>query len=213
MDNFYQSQYQQDKILNEKYFKNRVGGVFVDSGAHDGKSLSNTFFYEKALNWKGLCIEPLPKVFKQLKENRSCILVEGAAWKEDTIKQFRIVEGYSEMLSGFIDTYPDAHQKRIADEIALMGGSSVDVNIKCFDVTKLLLKHKLTKINFLSIDVEGSELDILESIDYNKIRIDIILAENNYNDSRLASFLETKGYELAGRISIDDVYILKGVYE
>ena len=213
MHNFYQSQYQQDKILNEKYFKNRVGGVFVDIGAHDGKSLSNTFFYEKALNWSGLCIEPLPKVFKQLKQNRSCILVEGAAWKEDTTKQFRIVEGYPETLSGFIDTYPDAHQKRIADEIALMGGSSVDVDIKCFDVTKLLLKHKLTEINFLSIDVEGSELDILDSIDYDKIKIDVILAENNYGDSRLASFLETKGYELVGRISIDDVYILRGVYE
>jgi len=213
MDNFYQSQYQQDKILNEKYFKNRVGGVFVDIGAHDGKSLSNTFFYEKALNWKGLCIEPLPKVFKQLKENRSCIVVEGAAWKEDTTKQFRIVEGYPEMLSGFVDTYPDAHQKRITDEIELMGGSSVDVDIKCFDISKLLLQHKLTEIDFLSIDVEGSELDILESIDYKKIKINVILAENNYSDTRLTSFLETKGYELVGRISIDDVYILKGAYE
>jgi FkbM family methyltransferase len=207
MDSFYQSQYQQDKILNEEYFKNKVGGVFVDIGAHDGKSLSNTYFYEKILKWTGLCIEPLPKVFKQLKENRSCILIEGAAWKEDTTKQFRIVEGYPEMLSGFIDTYPDAHQKRIADEIALMGGSSIDVDIKCFNVTRLLLEHKLTEIDFLSIDVEGSELDILESIDYEKIKINVILAENNYNDSRLASFLETKGYELAGRISIDDVFV------
>ena len=209
IDNFYQSQYQQDRILNETYFKNKVGGVFVDIGAHDGKTLSNTFFFEKALNWSGLCIEPLPKVFEQLKQNRSCILIEGAAWKEDTTKKFKIIEGYPEMLSGFVDNYTEAHKKRIDDEIIQMGGKSVEVDIKCCSVTKLLLENNLTNIDFLSIDVEGSELDILESVDFNKIKIDIILAENNYQDSKLSLFLKTKGYELVQQIAIDEVYKLK----
>lgn len=212
-NNLYQSQYEQDRLINENCFKNKVGGVFVDIGAHDGKSLSNTYFYEKALGWKGLCIEPLPKVFEQLKQNRSCILVEGAAWKEDTTRPFRIIEGYPEMLSGFVDTYPPAHKERIIEEIAQMGGQYTDVNIQCFNINKLLLKHNLTKIDFLSIDVEGGELDILSSIDYNTIQIQVILAENNYEDENLRNFLIGKGYKLTARIVIDDVYVLSEDYE
>ena len=113
------------------------------------------------------------------------------------------------MLSGFVDNYTEAHKKRIDDEIIQMGGKSVEVDIKCFSVTKLLLENNLTNIDFLSIDVEGSELDILESVDFNKIKIDIILAENNYQDSKLSLFLKTKGYELVQQIAIDEVYKLK----
>jgi len=212
MNNFYQSQYEQDRFLNENYFKSKTDGVFVDIGAHDGKTLSNTFFYEKALNWKGLCIEPLPKVFKQLEQNRSCILVEGAAWKEDTTKTFRVIEGYAEMLSGLVDQYPEAHIERINIEVSQMGGTVTDVDVKCYDVTKLLLENNLTHVDFLSIDVEGSELEILQAIDYDKVKIDILLVENNYHDETLRSFLASKGYEFKTRISIDDLFVLKNTY-
>ena len=213
MNNFYRSQYEQDRILNETYFKNKVGGVFVDIGAHDGETLSNTFFYEKALNWKGLCIEPLPKVFKQLEQKRSCALVEGAAWNENTTKTFRLIEGYSEMLSGLVDTYPQDHINRIESETKQSNQTVTDIDVKCYSILELLLQNNLTEIDFLSIDVEGSELEILKSIDYDKIKIKVILAENNYSDSNLRSFLVSKGYHFANRIAIDDVFILSGVYE
>jgi len=212
MDNNYQSQYGQDKALNELYFKNKKNGVFVDIGAHDGKTLSNSYFFEKELQWTGMCVEPLPKVFEQLKENRNCILVNGCAWKEDTKKTFRIIEGYSEMLSGLVDTYPEQHKQRIADEAKAVAQQIVDTEVDCYDTTKLLLQNDLTHIDFLSIDVEGSELDILSSIDYDKIQIDVILAENNYDDQNLRDFLAAKGYTYVYRLAIDDIYVKKPEY-
>ena len=207
MENFYRSQYGQDRILNELYYKDKVGGIFVDIGAHDGETLSNTFYYEKALAWKGLCIEPLPKVFSQLERNRSCTLIKGAAWSENTTKTFRVIEGYSEMLSGLVDTYPQDHIDRIESETRQSAQTITDIDVECYNTLELLLQNNLTDIDLLSIDVEGSELEILRSIDYSQIKIKVILAENNYNDENLRSFLAGKGYRFDSRIVIDDVYI------
>lgn len=55
----YKSQYSQDKFLNENFFKNKKNGVFIDIGAHDGITMSNSFFYEKQLGWDGLCVEQI----------------------------------------------------------------------------------------------------------------------------------------------------------
>lgn len=212
MDNFYQSQYGQDRFLNETFFKNRTNGTFLDIGAHDGKTLSNTFFFEKTLNWQGLCIEPHPKVFNALKENRSCILVEGCAWKEDTTKTFRMIEGYSEMLSGLVDSYHPDHITRINAEVSSMNQTLSDIEVKCYDISKLLLDNNLTSIDFLSIDIEGGELEVLKCIDYTKVEIGIILVENNYKDQELRTFLDSKGYNFVSELAIDDVFVLKSKY-
>lgn len=54
--------------MNERFFKNLKNGVFFDIGAHDGVSLSNTYFFEKELGWSGICLEPIPEVFERLKK-------------------------------------------------------------------------------------------------------------------------------------------------
>ena len=74
----YYSQIGQDKYTNEIFFKGMENGFFVDIGAHDGIELSNSYFFEKTKNWKGICIEPLPDIYKLLKKNRKCICIEGA---------------------------------------------------------------------------------------------------------------------------------------
>lgn len=212
MENIYQSQYQQDAILNQLYFKDKQNGVFVDIGAHDGKTLSNTYFFEKGLKWKGICIEPLPKVFQQLKANRDCILVEGCAWKEDTTKTFRMIEGYSEMLSGLVDTYPQQHIDRINTETANNPQVVKDIEVQCYDINKLLASNNLLNIDLLSIDIEGGELEVLKQIDYDTVNIDVLLVENNYEDETLRSFLQSKGYIYTYRIAIDDVFVKQGTY-
>lgn len=203
----YQSQFQQDQFLNDQFFKNKRNGVFVDIGAHDGLTLSNTYYFEKQLDWTGMCIEPLPKVFEQLKNNRNCTLVNGCAWKENTQKVFRVIDGYSEMLSGLVDTYPQQHIDRINAEARDIPQNIQDILVDCYDTTELLVNNKLTHIDLLSIDVEGSELDILSSIDYDKVQIDVILAENNYDDANLRSYLSSKGYTYVYRLAIDDIFI------
>lgn len=60
------SQAGQDKYLIENIYKNKEKGFFIDIGAHDGITYSNTYYLEKELGWSGICIEPNPKIYKQL---------------------------------------------------------------------------------------------------------------------------------------------------
>ena len=71
----YYSQIGQDKFVNE-FFKGKLNGVFVDIGAHDGESGSNSLFLEKHRNWSGICIEPGPAEYKKLEESRTSINVK-----------------------------------------------------------------------------------------------------------------------------------------
>jgi FkbM family methyltransferase len=202
----YYSQYKQDQFLNENFFKNKRNGIFVDIGAYDGIEGSNSYFFEKHLEWKGLCVEPIPSVFNKLIKNRNCFCEQVAAWKENDIKKFKIIEGYSEMLSGLIDSYEDEHKKRIDSEIKTFNQKSIEIEIQCIDINLLLLKYDLYNIDFLSIDIEGSEIEILKKLDFSKFKIEYISVENNYNNSEIREILKKANFELINRLNIDDIY-------
>jgi FkbM family methyltransferase len=203
----YKSQYNQDRFLNEKFFHNKKNGVFIDIGAHDGVSLSNSYFFEKELNWKGMCVEPIPTLFEQLDKNRECVKVQGCAWNQDGVKKFRVIKGYAEMLSGIIETYDSSHIKRIENECESTNGSYEDLDIPCYDINGLLKKNGFFNIDFLSIDTEGSEFEILKKIDFKKFDIGIIIVENNYNNNELREFLKSNNYGLFTKLSVDDVFV------
>ena len=80
---FSYSQYGQDVYLINSIFPDRINGYFVDVGAYDGITLSNTFILEKHLGWSGICIEPNPEAFEKLRANRSCICFPSALRKVD----------------------------------------------------------------------------------------------------------------------------------
>lgn len=73
----YQSQCGQDKWIVENLMPDSRQGFFVDIGAHDGISFSNTYFLESVMNWDGIAIEPIPEIFERLKKNRKCHLING----------------------------------------------------------------------------------------------------------------------------------------
>ena len=75
-------------------------------------------------------------------------------------------------------------------------------------LSKLLEKHNVTKIDFLSIDTEGSELAILKTIDFNKIFIDVITVEDNYNNPELLDFFKKRNYRLVKTIKCDKIFKL-----
>ena len=203
----YYSQHNQDQFLNEHIFNNKKEGVFLDIGAYDGIEGSNSYFFEKELGWKGICFEPIPKLYQRLKENRKCISINAAAWKEDTEKTFRLIEGYSEMLSGIVDCYDQKHINRIEQESREQNQKITDVPVKCLDINKILEQYGMYHIDFLSIDVEGSEFEILKHLNTDVFEIDYIVCENNYNDTSIVEMMKDKGYKRITRLNIDDVYV------
>ncbi len=75
--------HEQDKYLNENVFKNKKNGVFIDIGAYNGVDLSNTFFFEKELNWSGICFEPIKDAFELLCKNRKCKCINACVSDKD----------------------------------------------------------------------------------------------------------------------------------
>lgn len=202
----YNSQHEQDKFLNENFFKNKKNGIFLDIGAHDGKSLSNTLFFEKELDWSGICVEPMPEVYEKLKNTRNCKCLNVAATNTNKEDIFLRIKGYSEMLSGLLSEYNESHLKRIDFELQKFGGSKEEIKVKCVNVTDMLLENEMTYIDYCSIDTEGNELKILEAIDFDKINISFFSIENNTGKSHIKKFLKTKGYKIIKLLGCDEIY-------
>lgn len=207
----YYSQWEQDKWLNENIFKNKKNGVFVDIGAHDGVTLSNTYFYEKELEWTGLCIEPIPKIYQKLCKNRKAICVHGCVYDRNGTITFRCLEGYTEMLSGIEETYNNRHNERVNREIEQHGGKRKTMDVPCYRLEKLLSDNNITHVDYLSIDTEGSEMQVLNSIDFDNVTIDVIEVEVNYRDEeeKFTEFFDKKGYKLIAVLTCDNIYVRK----
>jgi len=197
----YYSQVSQDRFVNETFFKNKRGGVFIEIGAYDGEKFSNTKYFEEYLGWTGLLIEPLPLAFEKLKKNRKSTLINGCITAKRGKQTLFNVQGV-EMLSGLADQYDNRHLDRIERE----GGRIEKIEVECYNLNELCDEHKISRVDFLSLDVEGAELTILNSIDFDRLTIDVLTIENNYNYPEIRTLMESKGYKLIRNPEMDEIY-------
>ena len=202
----YQSQCGQDKWLVERGFPGLKDGFFVDIGAHDGITFSNTYFLESRMGWSGIAIEPMPEVYERLRKNRRCTTVNACVSATAGHLRFRQISGYSEMLSGLVDQYDARHLDRIEREVLAHGGSWADIDVVSVKLTDLLRENEVETVHYLNIDVEGAELDILRSIDFSVTNILICGIENNYSDYRIPAYMKSVGYKLIAVVG-DEMYV------
>lgn len=188
----YYSQYRQDYLF-DLLFSKKQKGTFLDIGAYDGISFSNSYFFEKHRNWSGICIEPNPVVFERLKDNRNCYLENCCVSDREGNVIFRAVEGWAEMLSGILDFFDKTHIERINEDIRLNGGSYQDISIKCEDINQILEKNQIRNIDFCSIDTEGAEWEIVKSLDFGKYSITAFAIEGD--NEKVTCYLKGKGYK------------------
>lgn len=209
----YYSQSSQDLILNTEIFNFKKNGIFVEFGASNGITFSNSYYFEKNLDWTGICIEPIEKTFEQLQKNRKCNTIHGAITTNPSLQETFLLQlsPNLELLSGLIDTMDDRHLKRIDKEIELHGGTSEKTKIPCYTLNYLLDKYQYKNIDYLSIDTEGGELDIIKSIDYDKFNFHVIGVENNYFENIFREWFTKNqpSYEYWKTIGADDIFINK----
>lgn len=206
----YTSQAGQDRFVNEYYFHNRKGGIFLDIGAHDGVSFSNTYFFEKELGWTGFCFEPLPHLFKALNECRNCVCINACVSNIDGELPFLHVDSCDEMLSGLCATFDNRKLGAVMADIAHFGGQCKVMPVACVRLNTILQKYGISHIDFFSLDVEGHELEVLKTIDFSKITIDVITVENDYENEELRQILYANGYELVTHLHVDDIFVRNG---
>jgi FkbM family methyltransferase len=207
----YYSQSGQDKWIVETLLPELHSGVFLDIGAHDGVSFSNTLYLEQKLGWTGIAVEPIPEVFDKLNSNRQCVKVNGCIGSKSGKAKFQILSGYSEMLSGLVDEYDYRHLKRIRNEEAMYGKNRQEIEVDCYKLNEMLENHQFNHIDYLSMDVEGAEYSILSTFDFDRCNVVVIGVENNYKDNRIPQLLTKKGFEFHSVVGCDDFYIKRSI--
>jgi len=192
----YHSQTGQDEYLDQTVFQGYRRGVFVEVGAWDGVDLSNTVFFERERGWVGLAIEPLPDRYQQLVAQRKCKTLNIAISDTEGETEFLSISGPTSMLSGIVSNYDPRHLRRIEKEAADLQATKTLIRVPTRRLDSLFQEHGLKRIHYLSIDVEGSELACIQSIDFNAVYIDVIGFENNYPDKtqEVVAYLKARGY-------------------
>jgi FkbM family methyltransferase len=195
------SQLGQDITVIEHYNKKRRG-FFVEIGANDGILLSNTHLLEKHYNWRGICVEPDPRKIFALKNNRPrSTCVDSAIYTySGGLEPFTLSENDG-LYSGLTK-----HLNATREEI----GTPEQIHVKTLSLLDLLEEYKAPRfIEYLSLDTEGSEFQILNAFDFSKYEFGIIDVEHNFiepNRSQIRNVLESNGYVFVGENHWDDRY-------
>ncbi len=195
----YHSESRQDEWLHKNVFGNRRGGFFVEMGAYDGVFASNTCFFERMLGWKGICVEPLTYIFGKLCKNRTCLCVHGCVGVTSGEKTL-VLAG---CMSGLLSAMDPRHVQRI-------GGtqSRYKIRVRSYTFNELMRMNKVREIDYFSLDIEGGEFELLETIDWNRMKINVISVESNYPDLRvkIMAFMKSKGYVWMAQCGVDDLF-------
>ncbi len=187
---------------------NKRGGYFVDFGAGDGVTGSNSYLLEKDYQWRGIVCEPCRSRHKILRANRHCSIDLRCVYTSSG-KHVEFLEALDNNLST-ISAYVSSDkwkEKRLE--------SPTSYPVETISLNDLLSYHNAPPtIDYLSLDTEGSEFHILCNYDFSR-PISVITVEHNNNAYRsgICDLLMQRGYErvLEGYCAWDDWYALKSI--
>ena len=111
-----------------------------------------------------------------------------------------------DMVSGLLEFYNPKHLEIINKELDELGVQKIIFESSCISINELLSLLPGNKIDYLSIDTEGSEFHILKAIDFSRFTIDVISLEVLSSNTELPEFMEQNGYKLLKRLGCDLVY-------
>jgi FkbM family methyltransferase len=201
------SQFGEDKIIQD-FFPIGYKGVCIDVGATNGIGQSNSYHFEKQ-GWMCICCEANPNMYEKLKMNRHNA-IHCAVGAEDKLEvEFNIVTlngqgGEQSAISGVrID-------QRLYDDHLFLQPVVKKINVPMMTLNTILLKYPaIDKIDFMSIDVEGTEIDVMKGFDVKKWMPTLIVLENNYNDKKYEEYMSSVGYKKELRNVVNDFYTIK----
>jgi len=184
----------------------KTNGFFVEFGATNGKSLSNTYLLEKEFGWKGIVAEPGKVWHEDLHKNRSCIIEDRCVWSSTgeeliffettNMAELSTIKGYAET-----DYFSEERTQR------------KEYRVQTISLNDLLKFHKAPDIiDYLSVDTEGSEFEILKGVDFSKYKFRTITVEHNLTAIRdeIFTLLNKNNYKRVHQdiSAFDDWYTL-----
>ena len=188
------SQIGQDRWVAEKVFPGVTDGYFLDVGSADGFLNSNTWALERR-GWKGICVDPFPSNM----QGRTCQMFREAVDAEGGNKVQFATAGELGGISNYLDRYKDAVKDAKTVELTTVTLGSI-----------LQRANAPSFIHFMSLDIEGAELEALRGFPFDHYTLGSIAIEHNNEEpkrSQIEALLNTKGYTKAHTWMQDDFYL------
>lgn len=201
----YTSQAGQDLVV-DRVFEGKRGGTFVDIGGYDGVTGSNTLFLEVFRGWTGVLVEPVSAQLEAAQAVRRCqclgVGVGPEAGRADFIE---VTSGYTQM-SGLAATYDPATLANVRGDLR---HTEVTREIDIRTLPEILDDTGLTAPDFISLDIEGGEVAVLEAFPFSDYRAGVWSIENNTGTGRIREIMTTAGYDLFELCGPDEMYRLR----
>jgi FkbM family methyltransferase len=169
-------------------------GVFVEVGANHPTLMSQTWHLEQQ-GWSGVLVEPNPELCELLRARRprSRTFQVAAGNPEQTV-EIDLLMGVSDLCSTLAPVLNSP-----------LSGAKVRVELRTLD--SILAETKIERIDFLSIDVEGMELEVLRGFNLEKYAPRLILLEEHRHDFKKHFYLRRHGYRLVKRTGLNNWYV------
>lgn len=201
----YRAQFGEDRLLAE-HFGARNTGFYVEVGAYDGEDMSNTYFFE-SIGWCGILIEADPALAEKCRAVRprsQVVNCAAVAPGSDTEVTFQVSEDCKGLSSLVLD---EDHLQRIQTFTGALKVSNIKVPARTLD--SILEEHGVKEINFMTIDVEGFEWEVLQGCALERWRPEILLLERNalFPDERIMKLLEGADYTHLRTTGVNDWFL------
>ena len=216
IDHLYRAQFGEDRILWQ-VFRQRTHGYFVEVGAYDGVTLSNTFFLEQ-MGWHGVLVEPIPSLCGRAAQARPrSRVIHGACGKRGSHGTAKFTVAQNVPVLSFLQADQD-HVDRCLRE----GAELMEIDVPLITLDGLLLYERRNPgpfggpwrakggwgIDVVSIDTEGGELDVLDGFNVERFRPRVLVIENDRQSGQaIEPYLGRKGYRKLHRQRINDFYV------
>lgn len=192
-----------EKALVRRYFSGSTTGFFVEVGANEPAAIHSQTWHLGQRGWRGILIEPNRALFDDLVRKRPGSTVYNVACSAPGKVGFAVLK-IPVMANGTTDTGKAALEVEIDH-----GGFPAyrDETVKVVTLDSILEKNNVSRIDLLSIDVEGTELDVLKGLNLERYRPRLILLEDKLVYLNKHRWLKRKGYRLVKRTLLNDWYI------
>jgi len=185
-----------EQALVREFFGNKLDGFYVEVGANHPTSGSQTWHLEK-LGWEGLLIEPLPKYYELLEKERKGTVVRYACSSPENhnkVQRLSVAEG--------------GHSSLNAGPIAIGTRSGQSVEVTCRTLDSILEQNNAPlRFDFISIDIEGHEMEMFKGFSLPKWMPKLVLLEDHVTDHRKHNHMVSNGYRLIFRTGLNSWYV------
>lgn len=209
---FYRSDIRSDSPNSQNPVRN---GIFVDVGAGDGSTNSNSLFFEKELNWTGLVIEGAKPNIMSLNSSQARASRTRKVFKAvcNSSRQSQMIgEGHSAALTSVLS---DAQRRKLVNEWSAKWKDPYAA--QCELLGQILKENDIAIVDFLSVSVQGAELEALSGVDFNSVLVRVVVVDlptsSGEMEEAVRELLSAKNFCMAARVGPNEYWTSDPVFK